>query len=418
MSELKSHYSVEALVEAGRLDRQDAIVSAPMDFRQLLWHVGNDGRFAPSLLEVHELDAQGQLQEAAPCQWDNGVVSWIAQGALPAGSRRRYRIGFDSDDAPVLKKESSPAYRKLVIITDLGKELQISQNQIDLARYQYRDVWKPFFYPLNGPNGSVVRGIGAEHPHQHGLYIAYGSEDCLGVNMWSELPYLLPPRGPAGKMVHDTFEVIEYGYVFGHFRQRLTYIKPDGYPFARELRTVRFYAPTPTTRIVDWTLRLEEPQDTGNRRVALACRVADSMRTRDETNVNYDGLWGELRENPGRLENSEGGIGEPASRGRRLQWLDFSGPVEDGWNGIALFEHPDNPGEDGVFSCREYGLFLIGCPYPTERTTRDGAATLRFRAFIHAGDATEGRVAQAYADYAFPCRVVVGAEIQRKEERT
>src|SRR5688500_18871940 len=106
MSEPKSRYAVEATVEAGRADRQDSIVTTAIDFRQLLWHAGNDGRFQPYLVEVHELDEQGQVQAAAPCQWDNGVVSWVVQGALPAGSRRRYRIGFDAEDAPALKQES------------------------------------------------------------------------------------------------------------------------------------------------------------------------------------------------------------------------------------------------------------------------------------------------------------------------
>jgi hypothetical protein len=87
--------------------------------------------------------------------------------------------------------------------------------------------------------------------------------------------------------------------------------------------------------------------------------------------------------------------------------MDFSGPVEDGWDGIALFDHPDNPGPGG-FSCREYGVFTVGHAYPTEGFARGGATLFRHRAFIHAGDATEGGVARAYADYVHPCRVTIG----------
>jgi hypothetical protein len=410
-----SRYSVEATVEAGRSDRHDAVVSTPLDARQLLWHAGNDGRFHPRSLEVHELDDKGKITRETPCQLEEGVLSWVVAGTLAKGAKRRYRIGFDSEDAPAMQKLGKNPFTDRVIITDMGKELLVSQNQTELARYQYRDVWKPFFYPLNGAHGSVVREIEREHPHQHGLYISYGGEDCLGVNIWSEVDTIRPPLGPAGKMVHETFEGINYGWVFGKFNQRLNYTKPDGYVFARELRTVRFYAPTPTTRIVDWTVTLQDPEDTGMRRVALACRVANSMRVRDQNIKSDDGMMGALRENPGRIENSTGGVGELASRGGNFQWLDFSGPVGEGWNGLALFEHPDNGADPGGFSCREYGVFTVGRPYPTDRTARDGAATFRYRAFVHSGTATEGRVAQAYADYAHPCRVVLQPEIKKAE---
>lgn len=51
---------------------------------------------------------------------------------------------------------------------------------------------------------------------------------------------------------------------------------------------------------------------------------------------------GALRENGGKIENSDGGIGELASRGGEFAWLDFSGPVENGTDGVALFGHPSS----------------------------------------------------------------------------
>jgi hypothetical protein len=414
MAEMQSRYSVEALVQAGRSGRSNAIASVALDPQQLLWHAEAEGKFDPRSLEVYEVDEKKTLVRQAPAQIDNGVVTWVVEGELPAGKERRYRIGVDTEDSPAVQALGKPVFRDRVILTDMGKELLVSQNRTELGRYQYRDVWKPFFAPLYGPQGNVVRAIEKEHPHQHGLYISYGGEDCLGVNIWSEEETLRPPLGPSGKMVHDGFERIEYGWVYGQFVQRLNYLKPGGHPFARELRTVRFYAPSATTRIVDWTVRLEDPADTGHRRVALACRVANSIRTRDLDQKSTDGMMGVLRENGGKIENSEGGTGELASRGGQFAWLDFSGPVENGTDGIALFGHPSNPGGSGKYSCREYGVFTIGLSYPTEGFERGGAATFRYRAFIHGGDATEGGVAQAYADYVNPCRVVIGKEIVRR----
>ncbi|MBI2951349.1 PmoA family protein, partial [bacterium] len=326
---MKSRYSVEATVEAGRADRQDAIVSVALDLQQALWHAGSDGRFHPLSLEVFEVDEGGAPARQAPAQAEGGAVTWVAQGGLAAGEKRRYRVGFDSEDSPAMQSLGKPVFKDRVILTDLGKELLVSQNTTELARYRYREVWKPFFSPVCGAHGNVARDIEREHPHQHGLYISYGGEDCLGVNIWSEEESLRPPLGPSGRMAHEGFERIEYGWVYGQFAQRLSYVKAGGYPFARELRTVRVYAPSATTRVIDWTLRLEDPADTGHRRVALACRVANSMRVRDLNQKSTDGMMGALRENGGRVENSGGGVGELASRGGKFTWLDFSGPVED-----------------------------------------------------------------------------------------
>lgn len=415
MSDMKSRYFVEAVVQAGPTARNNAIASVALDPQQMLWHAGEKGSFDARTLEVYEIGEEGALGGQAPAQVNDGVVTWIVTGDLAAGAERRYRIGIDSDDSPAAQALGKPVFRDRVILTDMGKELLVSQNQTELGRYQYRDVWKPFFSPLYGAHGNVVRDIEREHPHQHGLYISYGGEDCLGVNIWSEEASLRPPLGPSGKMAHEGFEAIEYGWVYGYFVQRLSYLKPDGYPFAREHRTIRIYAPTPTTRIVDWTLRLQDPADTGHRRVALACRVANTMRVRDLNQKSDDGMMGALRENPGKIENSAGGIGELASRGGQFDWLDFSGPVENGVDGIALFAHPQNP-DGGGYSCREYGVFTVGASYPTEGFARGGSATFRYRAFVHSGDATEGGVAAAYEDYIHPCRVVLGETIQRAGE--
>lgn len=412
MSECR--YIVDATVEAGPVDRQDAIVSVGLDCQNLLWHVGNEGKFHPLSLEVFQVDEEGNEVQKVPSQVEGRKVTWIAEGELPAGESQRYQIGFDSTDAPSMQRLGKPVFLDRVILTDLGKELLVSQNQKELARYQYREVWKPFFCPVYGSHGNVVRGIEREHPHQHGLYVSYGGEDCLGVNIWSEEETLRVPLGPAGKMVHEGFEYIQYGWVYGQFIQRLSYQKPGGYPFAREFRTVRIYAPSAQTRIFDWIVRLEDPEDTGNRRVALACRVANTIRMRDQTKKSLDEIPGAPLENGGRLENSQGGVGEIASRGSKSDWLDFSGPVEEGRDGIALFDHPDNPEGRGGMGCREYGLINVGYSYPTEGFARGGSATFRFRAFVHSGDAMEGGVAKAYADYVHPCRVVVGDEILKR----
>jgi hypothetical protein len=169
--------------------------------------------------------------------------------------------------------------------------------------------------------------------------------------------------------------------------------------------------------MIDWQIRLEEPDDTGPREVKFSCRVADSLRIRDlgleqqqpelKRNKSKNEPMGLLREQPGKIENAIGQLGEEEGRGSRTPWVDFSGPVESGWNGIAIFDHPNNLDFPIAAGVREYGLMSMTRPYPTTPEHRGGAVTFYYRAYVHRGDAAEGQVHLAWEDYAYPCQVVL-----------
>src|SRR5690242_586829 len=112
---MKSRYGVDAVVESGRADRRDAVVSVALDCQELLWHAGSDGRFHPLSLEVCEVGPDGELGPSTPAQVDGGFVTWIARGTMAPGERRRYRIGFDEEDAPAMRELGKPVFRDRVI---------------------------------------------------------------------------------------------------------------------------------------------------------------------------------------------------------------------------------------------------------------------------------------------------------------
>src|SRR5438067_1632153 len=107
---MQSRYGVDAMVEAGRADRQDPVVSVALDCQQMLWHSGSDGRFHPLSLGVCEVVA-GEPRAAVPSQIEEGRVAWIARGRMAAGERRHYRIGFDAEDAPAMRSLGKPVFR-------------------------------------------------------------------------------------------------------------------------------------------------------------------------------------------------------------------------------------------------------------------------------------------------------------------
>ena len=85
-----------------------------------------------------------------------------------------------------------------VNIEERYDRIYIWSNEKLLAGSIYLGSWRPYFYPLNGPLGNVLRGIdGSEHHNQYGLSLAYGGHGEGGsTNIWSD--YDEPPYGPPG----------------------------------------------------------------------------------------------------------------------------------------------------------------------------------------------------------------------------
>ena len=388
----KTKFALDMAVHAGPIGREDTALDVALDLDNLLWHAGVPGRFDPFTLVLMDGETR------APVQWQDGLLSMILYGETPAGGTRPLRLSFDVlplGEAAVPPPKNSFADR--VVVTDMGSEVLFSKNQRELCRYKYRDPWKPFFFPINGPDGNVVRDRihNAEgHHFHHGLWVAYGSMDHNSVNLWCEDDRVLPRRGPTGRIVHESFERFTFGWVYGLIRERLVYCKPDGEVFARELRTIRVYAPTEDKQMIDWAIRLVEPQDTGRRGMMFACRVAPSMRIVDKSRG-----WNNTKpmEKPGKIETSED-----------HPWVDYSGPVQDGWNGIAIFDHPTNPDYPRKPGAAEYGVMSVGREYPQDDQHRGGSVGLRYRAYVHNGDAEQGQVNQAWHDFAHPYLIDLG----------
>jgi hypothetical protein len=108
----------------------------------------------------------------------------------------------------------------------------------------------------------------------------------------------------------------------------------------------------------------------------------------------------------GTLISSEGAVGEAATFGKPARWCCFYGkrgqdagaPVE----GIALFEHPQNPWPDCPWFTRDYG-FISPMPFQwlTEPWQLPAGASvrLRYRVVLHAGDPVEAGLEGLYATW-------------------
>ena len=115
----------------------------------------------------------------------------------------------------------------------------------------------------------------------------------------------------------------------------------------------------------------------------------------------------------GKIENAFGGINETETWGKRANWCDYSGVVDGTEVGIAVYDHIVNPRYPTYWHVRNYGLMgsnIFGSGTFERDKSKDGSYILKegeqmhfkFRVLIHAGDATEGNVAQKYHDFINP----------------
>jgi hypothetical protein len=128
---------------------------------------------------------------------------------------------------------------------------------------------------------------------------------------------------------------------------------------------------------------------------AFAVRVPDSMRV--------DAKKG------GKIINSHGATNAEAW-GKPADWVDYYGPVKGETVGVAMLDHPANPGHPVRWHVRTYGLFAAN---PFTRKAFDGSQTsgtievpagesitFRYQVVLHKGDEKEGKIAERYSEFA------------------
>ena len=407
-------YWIPVEVDAGDLKRENTVASVCVDFPRIL------NRFTDKWFNPDSVTVYDEEDKEIPSQYDaiDESVSWIMDGVTEPEQKRTYKIGFDVLGKELSFKTRYPRYPSNVDLADMGGLLRImvggaiwggkiftnyiyggeSVTALGVGGDLDGSLWKPSFCPVNGPAGNLVRESEEEHPHQHGLYISYGAHiSAEGTNIWAET--VKGPWGPCGRIVHEAFESCTNGPVYGRFVEKLAYTKPGGYKFMWETRDVKVYNLPAEAMIMDLSSTLTCPNEVGVRGLMICIRVANSIR-------EIDG---------GRIENSEGGVGQEQTRGKKATWVDYSGPVGSGWNGIAAFDDVSNPGFPAGWGTNAGPMAIVGSSYPfPDDFPLHGVLRLKWRFYVHDGDAKKGRVNEKYLDYATPLKVALGEPYEEK----
>ncbi|HEO71165.1 MAG TPA: hypothetical protein ENN80_07870 [Candidatus Hydrogenedentes bacterium] len=274
---------------------------------------------------------------------------------------------------PVLLAGASgelPAFPRVQVVPLPLCQFAFEVEGVEVLRYHCDDcVSKPYIFPLIGPAGRPVVRMGHPHDphgHRHHLGIWVGHRDVNGSDFWSE--------GGGTRVAHVRVEEVRDGRDSASLMVCNRWVDAAGKALMDEKRTVTLHALEHGERYLDVALVLA-PADGGvvlgkTPFGFLGVRVAKTMSAND---------------GGGTIRNSEGAVNEEAVLWKRARWVDYTGratPDED--NGIALFDHPDNPGHPTYFHVRGDGWMGASFCFEAPCTLAEGETLeLRYRLYVH-----------------------------------
>ena len=306
--------------------------------------------------------------------------------------------------ARALAADSSAA-TKGVQITKLDDRLRVDINGALFTEYFFKDVPRPFCYPLIGPGDAPMTRNWPmkttpdeehDHPHHRSLWFTHG--DVNGTDFWSEAKNF-------GKIIHEDFDEIKSGKDFGLIRSHNKWVAADGKLVCTDVRSLRIYAPkNPSERVIDFEITVHASDGDlvfgDTKEGSMAIRLNEDMRLKRKG-----------KEGKGHIVNSAG-VRDDDTWGKKAEWCDYYGPVNDKIVGVAIFDHPKNPRHPTWWHVRDYGLFAAN-PFGKHdfeklsdkeagnlKVLSGQSITFRYRLYLHEGDEKQATVAERFAEYA------------------
>ncbi|NLN91914.1 MAG: hypothetical protein GX130_01210 [Candidatus Hydrogenedens sp.] len=243
----------------------------------------------------------------------------------------------------------------------------------------------PYFYPVNGPashEGLTTAGT-EPYPHHHSLF--FGCDRVNGGNYWQDTLR-------AGQIISLSLQVEQGEGEVVTLHNECEWRQPGKEPVLRDFRRISFSAPSTALRIIDFDIRLLSLTDLHIEKTnhsLFAARMCPALSV-DEG---------------GTLINASGDQGEKGSFGVPSPWCDYSGKRGERVEGLAIFQHPDNPLYPAPWFTRDYGFFsptpLYWPPSDDGLRLKEGEEVrLRYRVVIHEGTAEEAGIAALFEGYA------------------
>jgi len=244
----------------------------------------------------------------------------------------------------------------------------------ELARYHFgRSLKRPFLYPILGPAGRSLTRMGhphdpATHSHHNSVWIAH--QNVGGVSFWED----------SGDSRIQCDRVLEYedGDTRAHLLAENSWRQGNpGRVLMLERRRIEIRTLGKDQWLVLIDLQLRPP---GKEPLTLGQTPFGMIGVRMAKTIG-------VSDGGGRILNSQGQRNEQQVFRQPARWVDYSGPVTNRQTGgIALLDHPQNPGHPTPFHVRNDGwmgacLTLNGpLVIPPQQPLR-----LRWGLWVHAG---------------------------------
>lgn len=277
---------------------------------------------------------------------------------------------------------SSPAVSE--ITAHIGEErIDVRVDGEIFTSYRYPSDWKfPYLFPLVGPyTGQTVtieKGVG--HPHHRSLYFAI--DKVNGGNYWQE-------GMDRGRMVSQGPKVKETG-------QRVIiedvcdWVREGAPSPIRDYRRVTIESPSHSVWTIQYQIECEFKIDT---EVLPSNHALFSAEVLPELSAKYGGT----------ILDARGNVNEAGTFGVKSEWCDYFGTRNGITEGLAILQHPSNPGFPWQNFTRDYGFMS---PTPMNWIPEEGLhykagekIALCFLVVIHAGDPEEADIDSIFRDW-------------------
>jgi hypothetical protein len=279
-------------------------------------------------------------------------------------------------------------------VSDDSASVQINGKPFTVLHFGKAEH-KPFFHPLLTPSGkNILRGFpvnplageSTDRPHQRGLWI--GTEGLKGPagleDFWENDP-LYPPENK-GTIAFQKLTAATDGDDRGVLSFVSHWISREGQVWIVDRRTVTFYSKPADCRMLDIDIEFEAKEAVTFEDVqdgVLALRLALPFDS------HYDG----------KVVNAEGAVGEDGVRGRRTEWLDWTGNMDPkeyhstphGHGeivAVAVFDHPSNLHFPSRWQVKDFGDFSVN-PFAGQifqkfdKTAQNAAYSMRAGDKVH-----------------------------------
>lgn len=263
----------------------------------------------------------------------------------------------------------------------VGSRIDVTAGGGFFTSYRFADDEKyPFFFPVNGPSGASVTSMrNGRFPHHSSLF--FGCDRVNGGNYWQD-------SLERGRIISQGPEIVTGKGSEIVITDRCVWERAEGRPIRDERRIV-LRAPSKGLREIDFSVTLEALEDV---EILKTNHSFFSARMDPDLTPVFGGT----------MVNAEGATGEKGTFGKPSPWLACQGLRGGTTEGLAIFQHPSNPGYPAPWFTRDYG-FLSPTPmyWPADgkstRLKKGEKLALRYRVLVYAGDPD---IAGRFAEFA------------------